>query len=298
MVHYNLVVNPNSGNGKTGKKWPQYEKTFRSILGDDLEIRFTEEPGQGYDLTKDFLQEGAENILSCGGDGTHNEVGNALIGTEIPMGLISLGNSNDHPKGHKIPLDLEGALNVVKNGRTGRFGVGKLDDGDHSRYFLDLTDVGVSSKPAKAAHYEAKWLKGDMKYTYLVLKYLLKHQNIPMTITVDGEQELQRDVTILAAGMAEIITGFKLLPDNSHEFGNLGVLIAHGFKRHQIPGLMISASKGTHIKRPNVDYFRATRLDLEADELLIFEAEGEIWESDKGKVTIQYYPDAVTKFIP
>lgn len=57
-------------------------------------IRFTEYAGHAKELVENAKHENYTHIVAVGGDGTVNEVGTALCGTDIAFGVISLGSGN------------------------------------------------------------------------------------------------------------------------------------------------------------------------------------------------------------
>jgi diacylglycerol kinase family enzyme len=61
---------------------------------DSLHILNTLKKGHAIELTQKAIDEKAELVVACGGDGTINEVARGLVETEIPIGIVPLGSFN------------------------------------------------------------------------------------------------------------------------------------------------------------------------------------------------------------
>jgi diacylglycerol kinase family enzyme len=62
--------------------------------GVETEKLETNAPGSAETLAREAIARGCDTIIACGGDGTVHEVLQALVGTEIALGVIPLGTAN------------------------------------------------------------------------------------------------------------------------------------------------------------------------------------------------------------
>ncbi len=83
-----IVINPASANGLTLKKWPMIKKTLREE-GFSFVFSFSEGPEHATALTRNYLNEGYDLIVSVGGDGTVNEVINGFFDHGKPISIIA-----------------------------------------------------------------------------------------------------------------------------------------------------------------------------------------------------------------
>ncbi|MCL5408066.1 MAG: acylglycerol kinase family protein, partial [Candidatus Thermoplasmatota archaeon] len=85
-----FIVNPAAGKGKAEKEWPAIAKLIQENFS-EYDVEFTQRSLQATEIARNAVLKGYDAIVSCGGDGTLNEVINGLAGSEIKVGLIPLG---------------------------------------------------------------------------------------------------------------------------------------------------------------------------------------------------------------
>ena len=76
-----FIVNPASGSGSTGKKWPRMLQRFKDAATskgwshvDEVAALMTTRQGEATELTRTALREGAATVVAVGGDGSLAEV--------------------------------------------------------------------------------------------------------------------------------------------------------------------------------------------------------------------------------
>src|SRR5690606_36546223 len=118
-----FVINPISG----GKKKTAFKKTVLEVL--ELErfhptFQQTTGPNHAYEIGRQAIADGYDAVVAVGGDGTINELGSALLGSDIPLGIIPEGSGNGLALYLGIPLNETAALR-----RINRFDVQEVDSG-------------------------------------------------------------------------------------------------------------------------------------------------------------------------
>ena len=78
----------------------------------NAQVCISANPGDAINITKKSLSQGCDMIVAAGGDGTLNEVVNALqeSARRITLGLIPLGTGNDFARTFAIPTDIDDAI--------------------------------------------------------------------------------------------------------------------------------------------------------------------------------------------
>ena len=107
-----FVMNLKSGTTTPAKK--NKIKQFISKLP-NCELIFTEYVGHATEIARKAVAEGIEKVVAIGGDGTVNEVGKGLIGSETALGIVPIGSGNGLARHLKIPLKIEKAIQFAVN---------------------------------------------------------------------------------------------------------------------------------------------------------------------------------------
>src|SRR4051794_32157498 len=70
-------------------------------------------PAELKQTAEDAVGQRPDVIVAAGGDGTINTVAGALLGTDVPLGVLALGTYNHFAKDAGLPLDLDAAAAVI-----------------------------------------------------------------------------------------------------------------------------------------------------------------------------------------
>ena len=85
-----FIINPISGIGKQ-KNIEELIRQHTNTSVFDFQLKFTEKPGHGTLLAKEAVAMGTDVVVAVGGDGTVNEIGQALVGSGTALGIIPTG---------------------------------------------------------------------------------------------------------------------------------------------------------------------------------------------------------------
>ncbi len=127
-----LVFNPNATTTDE-----QVRDVIASALASELTVDVlpTKQRGHAMHLVAGAVHDGVDAVFALGGDGTANEVIQALAGTEVRLGIIPGGGANVLARALGLPNDAISAtsqlLRAVRIDRTRRIGLGRAGD----RYF-------------------------------------------------------------------------------------------------------------------------------------------------------------------
>ena len=114
MSNYLFIVNPTSGKGK-GKRAISTIDNYCKNKDLDYKIIETKNPLHATQI----IQENSElfqNLISCGGDGTLNEVVNGFnLGSDNKLGVLPVGSGNDFTKNLGFASSVEENLEILCN---------------------------------------------------------------------------------------------------------------------------------------------------------------------------------------
>ena len=191
-----VVVNPAAANGRLSKHVDEIAAQLRKILG-PYELLRTEYGGHATHLVATALQDGVEQIISVGGDGTHNEVANGffagkqLRNPDAILGILPYGTGTDLGRSLGIRRGKHALEILVKNSiRTidvGCVTYGLPDGGEAVRYFLNVADFGMGGEVVKRVNGASKFFGGFLSFLWGVLATLAVYPNPVIHIEIDGE---------------------------------------------------------------------------------------------------------------
>src|ERR1035438_3217287 len=121
-----FVVNPRSGRPRSIAEILSLLRGFLSERALDADMVMTEGPGHATEIARDAVSAGCLRIVAVGGDGTVNEVAQALIHTPAALGLVPCGSGNGLALHLGLPRFLADALELA-TGTSGR--IAELDTG-------------------------------------------------------------------------------------------------------------------------------------------------------------------------
>jgi len=111
----------------------------------DLEVAATRGRGHATELAAGAVEAGSRAVIVLGGDGTANEVVQALAGTGVALGLVPGGGANVLARALGLPTDPVAAtarlLVALRADRRRRIGLGRLDE----RWFTFNAGMGFDA---------------------------------------------------------------------------------------------------------------------------------------------------------
>jgi len=137
------------------------------------------------EVTREALAHGFDMVVAIGGDGTVSDVAEALIGTDIPLGIIAAGTANVFARELELPLDLAGACTMLA-GQHATTSVDAMQVGD--KYFVLQIGIGIDSLMIRDTDRQAKRRFGRAAYLWTAFTRLIGNQPERFTIVVDGQR--------------------------------------------------------------------------------------------------------------
>ncbi len=118
--------------------------------GIEVERLTIDGPGSGRVLARAAVERGCDAVIVCGGDGTVHEVLQALVGTDVALGVIPLGTANALASNLGLSKSPSKAISRLLTAKPVQVPVGRIayrngDGGEHSQYFTVAAGVGADA---------------------------------------------------------------------------------------------------------------------------------------------------------
>lgn len=213
-------------------------------------------------------------IIAAGGDGTLYEVINGMSGKNkrSKLAVLPFGTSNDFARSLGIPKTLEGALEIIKQGKTEMVDVGKAND----RYFINIAGGGVLTELTYEVPSKLKTAIGQLAYYVKGIEKLPSFKPYNLTYEVDGKINEEKAMLFLVAN-SKTVGGFdKLAPDAKINDGLLDVFIlkkCNLVEMARVAGLLLA---GEHVKDPKIIHFQTNEITFKLEEEVMLNLDGEL----------------------
>ena len=255
MKHIVFITNPISGTiSKAGI--PELVEVHLDHARFSYEFVSTQYAGHATLLAQEAAARGADIVCAIGGDGTVNEVGRGLLGTETAMAILPCGSGNGLARHLMLPMDLKRCLDII-NLDT----VETLDSGVINGHPFFCTcgmgfDAFISMKFAEAGK------RGLMTYVEQMLREGLSYK--PETYEIEDEMgsKTYKAFLISAANASQYGNNAYIAPQASMSDGLMDVIIMEPFDVFEAPQVSIDMFNKTLDKNSKIKTFRCRKLHI------------------------------------
>ena len=280
-----FIINPVAAAGKTGKVWAAIEKELRSL---DLPFdhRLTDARGHATTLAREGVEKGYEMIVAVGGDGTVNEVVNGLMTpggdkAEVVLGVIITGRGSDLARTIGIPSDYREACARLAGERTTTIDLGLVkfyQEGEpRQRYFVKVGGGGFDAEVAERANRAPNFMGGTIPYLSSLVTTLIAYRNKHVELILDEGEPIQMVAnSVIVANCQYFGGGMRVAPDADPKDGLFDVIVIGDIDKVDFLMTVPKVYDGTHLTHPQVDAYRAKRVEVRSQHRLLLQVEGEV----------------------
>jgi YegS/Rv2252/BmrU family lipid kinase len=290
-----LIFNPVAGQSN-----PEQDLlTIRTLLEPeiDLDIRLTTPEVDASQLAHEAVEQGVHMVIASGGDGTLSSTAEALVGTTIPLGVISRGTANAFASALGLPDTIEAACQIILEGTTRVVDAAQCN----GKPMVLLAGIGFEAEMVEKADREAKNRLGMLAYILAGVKQLREFETFEAKIETDEKvvtvtagavtiANAAPPTSILAQGPAGIIYDDGLLDLTVVAPDNRAGAIASAYH------LLQSAFRGDAAERDDIGYLRAKRIKVTAQPPQKVVLDGEI--IGMTPIDIECIPGGLTILVP
>lgn len=127
----------------------------------------------------------APMVIVGGGDGSLSSAVDHFLGKDTVFAILPLGTANSFARTLGVPLDLDGAIDVIANGRARRIDLGCID-GD---YFVNAAALGLSPMIAETVPHKLKRYLGRVGYLGWAVRCAARFRAFRLTVEQDGKRQ-------------------------------------------------------------------------------------------------------------
>ena len=263
------------------------------------ELKVPRSPNEATSLAREAAQDGYDQVIAAGGDGTINAVVEGLVGSQTALGIVPLGTGN--AAGSNLNLqagDIAAALDLIIKGNTRRVDLGRMN----GRHFLTMGGVGLDAQVAHELH--DAWKRRLGKSAFIrqffrsTLSYKLPHCHLEIT---GGEEDLILDEplwAVLICNMSIFTWRVSVAPQASPDDGQLDFIIFHRCGTSEL--VSIAARNflfGADISRsPYVTIAQGRHMQINVQPPAYWQTDGDV--GGQTPVTAEVVPAALDLIVP
>ena len=270
-----IIVNPIAGSiGDLRTRLKQLRRI------DAKELYVTRRAREAEARARQAIRAGCDYIIVAGGDGTLNEVINAIAMPSwrhgVRVGLLPLGTANDFARSIGLIADVEAAIDVLSSKKTARIDLVRMT-GQRTRYFVNASCGGFSGVVNEKLTPEIKSNWGPLAYLRSAAAALPELHAYRTIVILDQAERLMIDLyNVIVANGRFVAGGLPIAPEANPRDGLLDIVLVPKRSAAEMALLIGSMLLGKHLSSNSVIFRRAKEISVRSRPGMWFNADGEL----------------------
>jgi YegS/Rv2252/BmrU family lipid kinase len=284
------IINPVSGAGSK-RKIPKMIEDICGEKGYLLAISFTEYVGHANELTRRAVEGGADLIIAVGGDGTVNEIAQAMIHSEAALGIIPKGSGNGLARELHIPMDSKRALEMIVKRHVITIDCCKAN----GRVFF--TTCGVGFDAAVSQKFAREKRRGSLTYVKNTIGEYLSYKPEAYELLTDNHTIKEKAFLVACANASQYGNNAYIAPHANIQDGKMDVTILSPFTPLDIPSLAVQLFTKQIDRNSKIKTLTASRISIIRQKEGLMHLDGEPIMAES-RIDISIIPKALKVITP
>ncbi|MFV0622481.1 diacylglycerol/lipid kinase family protein [Sphingomonas sp. ac-8] len=263
-----LVVNTQSRTGQD-----QFEQACAAMSGLPFDVapNPVDDPAKLQETMKRVMAEKPDLLILGGGDGTISSLIDHLVGTDTILGVLPLGTANSFARTLGIPLEIEGAVDVLRTGTPRRIDLGMVDDD----YFANCAAIGISPQIASTVPHKLKRWFGRAGYLGWATLQFARFRPFEL-IVGEGADAKRMPATEVRISNGRFHGGVELVEEAQLDSGEIIVQVVSRNGRRGLIRNWGASVLGLESRRDDTVTFHARELRIATNPPLPISIDGEV----------------------
>ncbi len=183
------------------------------------------------------------------------------------MGILPAGSANGMAKELEIPVEVDGALDIILNGDIKCCDVIKINN---KEICLHLSDLGVNAQLVK--YFEQGNFRGKLGYALKVFKVLWRKRTMDVIIKTNKEEIKRRAFMVVIANASKYGTGALINPEGILHDGLFEIVVV---RRIHLISVLKMFLKFKRFNPKKVELFQAESAVITTAKPSHFQVDGE-----------------------
>ncbi len=285
-----VILNPQSGYGGSKALVGELRVALRSAGWTVREHR-TRWPKDATDYAASVVDDAAA-VVVWGGDGTVNEVTNALAGTDVPILPCPAGTENLLCKELRIPLHPRRLADALKTGNLVDCDVGLIN----GRRFLLIIGIGFDGEVVRRVTAGRTGHISHLSYFWPIWRTFWEHDFPRMRVVADGEEIFDDYGLAFIGNISRYAVGLRICCDAAYDDGKLDLVIFRCRKQSRLVLHAAWTLLRRHPLKGDVVYRQIENCRIETDPPVACQADGDMGPATPIEVGVD--PKRVKLLIP
>lgn len=263
-----FVINPVSGTERKEHIVTLIHENLK-FSGIQYDIAYTTFAGHATELAKRAIEQEYDVVVAVGGDGTINEIAQALIKTKTALAIIPQGSGNGLARHLGIPLSTNEAIKRLLEPKKILIDAATAN-GNH---FFCTSGIGFDAHVS--ASFAARTFRGLGGYAYFTIRELFSYKPLTYTLEFNG-QHIQRQAFLIAfANATQYGNNAYIAPQADIQDGKLDICILKPFSKVKIPQLTWQLFNRTLPQNEAIEVFKSDKIKIHFDKAIPAHIDGE-----------------------
>lgn len=280
-----FIINPISGTSEKDEIPSMIEELLDATVFSP-QIAFTQYRGHGTELAKSYKQRGFDIVVAVGGDGTVNEIAQALVHTNVSLGIIPIGSGNGLARHLDLPMNVRKAIQLLNHSETINIDYGLVNG--HPFFCTCGTgfDAYVSMEFAKGQK------RGVLSYIEKMITGYFNYKPQSYHLLGEGVDLKSKAFVLTFANASQWGNNAYIAPQASVQDGKIDISILSSFPIIAIPTLALQLFTKTIDKDLFMTTIRTNEVKLIRESGGAFHYDGEPYEEGK-EIVVKTVPDGL-----
>ena len=236
-----------------------------------VESHPVDNPDELADVLAKALAKKPDLVIFGGGDGTISGLVDHLVGKGIILGVLPFGTANSFARTLGIPLDLPGAVEVLKTGAPRRIDLGMIGDD----YYCNCATLGIASQIAASVPHGLKKVAGRLGYLTWAAWEFLRFKPFTLIVGEGATAERLRVVEVRISN-GPYHGGTELVESAEVDSGEIVVQAVVGHVKRRLVANWAASVLRLPARHENVREFHGRSIRLATEPVLPISIDGEL----------------------
>jgi len=283
-----FIFNPCSGRRRNARLLP----AVRALIAGrplNADLMITDGPGHATELARQAVARGCARVVAVGGDGTMNEVAQALINTNTSLAMVPCGSGNGLARHLGLPGTSDEAMALAANLGAS---IATIDTGSVNGHpFFNAMGLGLDAEVSR--RFNALTRRGLPAYARTALSVFLGRRSERCVITCDGTSQSIEALLISVANSDQYGNGAFVAPGATVDDGLLDLVAVQPTGAFRAAALGVRLFLGSFDRSPRVHRLRGGYFVIERPSAGIVHTDGEIHQTG-ALLTIEIRPRSLS----